>query len=513
MPVWMLAGSVLLVSCLRDRRNASHQETPLASIRAGEKLAAVYCQSCHLLPEPALADVRSWENGILPAMGPRLGIFSFKGRNYPSEKYNPAIGSGFYPSQAVLSPTQWQQIIDYYSATAPDSLPGQQRDRPIRMGLRQFTPQVSADAHGLPVSAYVGIDSFGGKSEITVGSMLPSALLHYDERLRLKDSLPVKGAIVDIAYDRQRAIVCNIGNINPNDSKLGSVSGMIIGNDGKMEIDSAPLFSQLARPVQLVAADLNGDGKTDYVVCEFGNLTGELSWMQNNGNGTYSRHILRAAPGAIRAYVQDYNHDGRPDLWVLFAQGEEGVFLFTNEGGGRFSSQEVLRFPPIYGSSYFELDDLNGDGFPDILYTCGDNADYSPVLKPYHGVYIFLNDGKNRFRQTWFYPLNGCYKAIARDFDGDGDPDIATISFFADFEHQPEEGFVYFQNTGNWQFVPYTLPEAKSGRWITMNAGDLDGDGKVDLVLGNFSVGPTPRNASLNWKKGPLFLFLHNTSR
>ncbi|HWY36556.1 MAG TPA: VCBS repeat-containing protein, partial [Nitrosopumilaceae archaeon] len=230
-------------------------------------------------------------------------------------------------------------------------------------------------------------------------------------------------------------------------------------------------------------------------------------------SGKFQHHVIRPVPGAIKAYIQDYNHDGLPDLWVLFAQGDEGIFLFTNLGHGKFSEQKVLRFPPIYGSSYFELDDFNHDGYPDILYTCGDNADYSQVLKPYHGVYIFLNDGQNHFTQKYFFPINGCYKAIARDFDGDGDLDIAAISFFADYARQPEEGFVYLENKGNFEFQPFTLPEAKSGRWLTMDAADLDGDGKIDIVLGNFSIGPSFIKSATNWKLGPLFLFLKNMGK
>ncbi len=135
-----------------------------------------------------------------------------------------------------------------------------------------------------------------------------------------------------------------------------------------------------------------------------------------------------------------------------FAQGDESIIRYTNKGKGNFNKEVLLRFPPSYGSSYFELDDFNKDSYPDILYTCGDNADYSPVLKPYHGVYIFMNDGKNHFEQKFFFPINGCYKAMAKDFDGDGDLDIAGISFFADYKHQPEEGFVCLENTGSLGF-------------------------------------------------------------
>ncbi len=110
------------------------------------------------------------------------------------------------------------------------------------------------------------------------------------------------------------------------------------------------------------------------------------------GKQYYVRRILRSLPGAIRAYINDYNHDGLQDIMVLFAQGDESIILFTNLGNGGFQQEQLLRFPPSYGSSYFELADFNNDGYPDIVYTCGDNADYSPVLKPYHGVYIFMNE-------------------------------------------------------------------------------------------------------------------------
>jgi hypothetical protein len=194
----------------------------------------------------------------------------------------------------------------------------------------------------------------------------------------------------------------------------------------------------------------------------------------------------------------------------LFAQGEEGIFLFINKGKGRFEEREVLRFPPAYGSSSFELADINGDGYPDIVYTCGDNADYSAVFKPYHGVYVFINDGHNRFSQTFFYPVDGCYKALARDFDGDGDLDLAVIAYFADYIRQPDEGFVYLENEGRMRFKPYTVPAARVGRWLTMAAGDVDGDGRTDLVLGNFSLGPALNKGGNDWRKGPSVLLLKN---
>ena len=348
---------------------------------------------------------------------------------------------------------------------------------------------------------------------VIISDVIKRNIYFFDRQLEVKDSVHTNGPVVDIDFMKNEMLVCNIGVLNPNNGKFGKGEFIHSNTSGKLQADSIALFDSLRRPVQLTPADLNNDGKTDYLICEFGNLIGSLSWMENTGNNKFTRHVIRGFPGPIKAYIDDYNHDGSPDIWALFAQGEEGVFLFTNDGHGNFISREVLRFPPAYGSSYFELADFNKDGFPDIVYTCGDNADYSAVLKPYHGVYIFLNDGKNNFKQMYFFPINGCYKAIARDFDKDGDLDIATIAFFPDSEGQPEEGFVYLENDGSNNFSPYSTQQAESGRWLTMDAADYDGDGYIDLILGNFSVAPSLKTSKINWKNYPPFIVLKNNGK
>ena len=102
---------------------------------------------------------------------------------------------------------------------------------------------------------------------------------------------------------------------------------------------------------------------------------------------------------------------------------------------------------------------------------------------------------------------------MARDYDGDGDLDIAAISFFADYEHQPEEGFVYLKNEGDFNFSPYSIPGAQSGRWLTMDAGDLDRDGKIDIVLGNFTLGPSVFKSKGDQAQTPPFIILKNTGK
>ena len=74
------------------------------------------------------------------------------------------------------------------------------------------------------------------------------------------------------------------------------------------------------------------------------------------------------------------------------------------------------------------------------------------------------------------------------DFDQDGDLDIVSIAYFADYKLNPKAGFIYLRQDKSLQFSAHTLPEADRGRWITLDAGDFDTDQDIDLVLGAFNM-------------------------
>jgi hypothetical protein len=123
------------------------------------------------------------------------------------------------------------------------------------------------------------------------------------------------------------------------------------------------------------------------------------------------------------------------------------------------------------------------------MITNGDNADYSYAKKAYHGVRIYLNDRRNNFKEAYFYPVYGAYKTLARDFDQDGDLDLAMIAFFAENDQGKIESFLYFQNQGNLTFKVSNLQIPGDGNYIAMDAGDVDRDGDIDILLGNYQFG------------------------
>lgn len=452
------------------------------STSSGKQLALRYCGSCHLFPEPELLDKKTWVTGVLPNMAMRLGL-KLPGQDtlkQLSPEEEKAIGKlNIYPQTAALSVADWKKIVSYYVQKAPAEPLPQKPHPPIADQLPVFAAKaVSLSDKSVPQTTLLKFNK--NTAQLYIGDA-QNALYVVDGQFHLSDTWWIDTPPTDIDFPKNAAPrVLTIGIFSPSDQQLGRLMTLErAAKPGSFPID----IRDLPRPVQFVSGDLNADGKEDVVICGFGNNAGKLFWY--DGFDPAKEHILKAAPGARRVEIADFNHDRKPDIMVLMAQAREEVAIFYNQGNGRFTEKTVLRFPPLFGSSYFELVDFNKDGFQDILLANGDNWDYSAVNKNYHGVRIYLNDRKDNFKEAWFYPMYGASKAVARDFDQDGDLDIAATSFYTNLA-QPEHGFVYFLNEGQLTFKPFSTPEAAYGKWLTMEAADFDQDGDVDIVLGSY---------------------------
>jgi hypothetical protein len=470
-----------------------------------ERMARRYCSSCHLFPEPSLLDKETWERGVLPEMALRMGLDISRLPGTTPAELDEILRS--LPGAPLMSEAEWQSIQAYYRENAPDTLSASP-DRVKPEILRQFSvATVRLPIEGHAMLTFIKADSVTKK--ILAGSRA-GKLFQLSRSLAVEDSFQLPGAPSDVLRMGEGLLVTCMGIMDPNDRYAGSLMQVPTNS---LTASHEQVIDSLKRPVNTVQADLNNDGQDDLIVSAFGNFTGALLAFEKNGD-RYERHVIHQFPGNRKTIVHDFNADGLQDLLVLITQGDERVALFTNRGNFTFSYEVLLKFPPVYGSSYFELVDFNADGHPDILYTNGDNADYSAILKPYHGVRIFLNDGRNEFEESWFYPMDGASMARASDFDSDGDVDVAAISFFPDFKHSPENGFLYFENRGG-VLTPFQTPLAASGRWITMESTDIDDDGDTDLLLGALAFpAAVPESLLKTWRENRIsLLLLRNKTR
>jgi hypothetical protein len=465
------AAAVIFYSC----HTTTAPPTIQSEVADGKVLAQKYCASCHQIPTPDLIDRKSWETGVLPAMGKLLGVHVY-------------MGQYFCDNTSALTTPEWQNIVTYYKTLAPDSLI---IPKPALAPLNDWAifkldkpSKVNKMMPGM-----TSMISFSPDHKLYTADAANN-FYRWDENLNstliYKFDSPVTG--LSYANDNRTGIITCIGNMAPVNQSKGKVLLFDLKANTKTPVQPVLIRDSLPRPVQTVAADFNKDGLTDYVTCAFGHDNGALYLLQQQPDHSFKRIVMSSIAGGEQLLSGDFNNDGWPDVICLFAQADEGVRMFLNDHKGGFTTQTLLRFPSVYGSSSFQLVDFNHDGKPDILYTCGDNSDYSKVLKPYHGVYIFTNQGNWKFKQTYFYHIDGCTKAIANDFGHTGKLDIAVIAFFADFKYHPQEGVTYLEQTNPGEFVAHEIPVNKYGRWLTMEVGDINGDGYDDIVLGNFSA-------------------------
>ncbi len=497
-----LSPLLLAAGCFGLLTSACSPTSEQSAWSAGETLARAHCGSCHQFAEPALLDQATWREDVLPVMGLHLGLLDAPS---PAAQQNlqTLLLEGNYPTQPQLSMAEWEKIKAYYQADAPAQL---DLPTPVPLPLtdRFVEREVPVSRSAPPGITCVRIDTLTNRlyaADAGVQTLFDVDPFRGEAKAILQQ--PTVSALTWVGSSGD-LLVTHLGfSVQPKERSEGYVS---------MVEAITPWLSALARPTQTLTVDLSGDATEELLTCNFGYRTGRLSYWKLQDDGTYQEQVLRNEPGALMAEVRDLTGNGRNDIVALFAQADEKLMRYDNQGDGQFRERVLLQFPASYGSTSFELHDFNGDGHLDILYTCGDNADHSMILKPYHGVYLFFNQGDWTFKQAYFFPMHGAYRAMARDYDRDGDLDIAAIAFFADYAQQPERGFVYLENQGDLGFVASTRPIHTAGRWITMDANDLDGDGDDDIVLGSYTVGPPFGTALDAWKNHSGVLWLENTT-
>ncbi|MFD2833207.1 FG-GAP repeat domain-containing protein [Christiangramia antarctica] len=465
-----------------------------------------HCARCHIVPDIQDLPKNIWQKNILPDMGARMGI-STPGYNplegYSYEEQLAMMQSNTYPNKPTISAEDWKILQDYIIELAPDSLVPN-RGLPKLEDSEQFeTSPVKIDNQ--PGSFITYLHYRNDENEMILGDMQGNLKAYDFKSNTLKKDENFGSPVIAYNSSKGKEYYTQIGQLNPSEIPTGAFS---VKKGESLEI----IFEDLHRPVHTLTEDLDGDGKDEFVISEFGNLTGQITLAYQDENAKFQKKLLLNQPGVIRVLAEDMDGDGKKDLVALTSQGDESIMIFYQTEALEFRRDKAIRFSPVYGSSWFELMDYDHDGDMDIATVHGDNADKSSIPKPYHGLRIHLNDGENNFTESYFYPLNGATRVLARDFDQDKDIDFAIIATFPDYENAPKRSFIYLENTDaeNFKFLTSTFEDVDKARWFLMDAGDIDQDGDLDIILSSFSYSfiPIPKEIQQKWGRNEVDLII-----
>ena len=320
----------------------------------------------------------------------------------------------------------------------------------------------------------------------------------FEERV-LADGLkcPAHATVVDIDGDGDLDIVVAVlGSIFPSDELIGKV--VLLENDGG-HFTPHVILDDVRRVADVQAGDLNGDGRIDLAVAVFGYARGEVLWLENRGKIAgqwhFTDHQLLDRPGVIHVPIGDFNGDGKLDIATVASQDEEEVWTFENLGAGHFKPRRIYASPNYdVGSAGLIACDLDKDGKLDLLLPQGDNLE-DPYAwpQPYHGCVWLQNKGNWNFEAKPITKFGGTYGAAVGDIDGDGNLDVVLVSLANDWNDPRHPSLIWLQNDGHQNFKPWKIDSLPIGL-ITVACGDLNKDGRADIVAGSLTLPPLTEN-------------------
>ena len=245
----------------------------------------------------------------------------------------------------------------------------------------------------------------------------------------------------------------------------------------------------------IAAGDFDNDGDIDLATTNSDDSTAII--LLNDGDGTFAEpdvYELRDFSQGVfpkEIVAADLNGDGRDDLATANGNGDSNVLL-ANADGTFTVGEEIDVVLYSYGNlRHIEAADLDGDGDQDLAWvgdTIQDGGDFS--FPSY--VYYALNDGDGTFSPVddgdsndtqVVEPGNGLSGFTLADADGDGDIDLLTTGSYGRFSVTINNGT---RDSGSISFLPdiqhnsggveqYDSPE-------DLAVADFDGDGRPDVL-------------------------------
>lgn len=492
-----------------DAATISEEEKLTFVNRVRPKVEA-FCGDCHAMPQPSGSNHDDWEAEVNQG----FMLYGTSGRNdLEVPPYDEVLK--FFQYQAPAELKMSDSIRDYpetsvafeqddvrYPGPRP---PGITNVRWIDLGLRNTPALVYCDvgtggvmAHWPASDAAKDAAQADPKSIVRLGTLLQ----------------PVHVEPCDLDADGLTdLVVADIGEFNADDSTLGRVVWLRRKPDEET-FERVTLADGLARMADVQPGDFDGDGDQDLLVGVFGwRKSGRIFWMKNDGldesgKPQFSQQEIDPRHGAVNTTPVDLNQDGHLDFVALLSQEHEVVEAFLNDGTGQFSNQVIWAAPvPGYGSSGIELVDMDQDGDLDVLYTNGDSFDRGP--KPCHSVQWLENEGIYPYTHHHLCEMPGVLNATAKDFDGDGDLDVAATALLAGdhaiaMNHPEYSSVVMLEQTSPGNFKRTKIEDAFH-RHISLEGGDFNGDGTVDLAVGTFlrTGGADRPDLKIWWNRNP----------
>jgi hypothetical protein len=470
------------------------RERTIAPVATEPEAHAVCGSACHLMPPADILPRAAWRDTIA-----RMTLLM---QNQPEPAGPPGTAS-----RTVVLPPEVQRVLRYYEQNAPEQLPAPTPWPPAdasQFHVRRFSPGDAPPAPAVAHVRFLDLDRDGHleivATEMRYGYIVAGDPARADSRLELIGTGASPARFEPLDWDGDGVddlMVGDLGRFLPGDHTDGAILWL---RGAKRLRYSRSALEGWPRVADVRGGDFNGDGKTDLIVAAFGwRKVGKVILLENQTKD-YDRpllmpHVVDSRPGAIHVIPAELNGDNQLDLVALISQQSETVVAYINTGNFTFKAEPIYTAPhPNWGSSGIELVDFDGDKDLDVLLAHGDTFD-DAIIKPYHGIQWLENKGTYPFVAHHLADLPGVFGIKTGDLDGNGLRDVVACAFIANAANTGEAdlpALVWLAQVRPGEFERRTL-ERSFPRHASLDLGDVDQDGDLDILVGNFAGAPDPK--------------------